>query len=117
MANKGSVRIIRVNLADNKLEKRALFLKHETLPEPRREFKEWASDYLIGLLVDDMADDVQLLKDEDRAIETEQSDKQLDKFDHIDIEAYLARRKSASALASAEDRSTRASIEDSNEDE
>jgi hypothetical protein len=93
MANKGSVRIIPVDLQDNMLEKRALFLRHKQLPEPRPEFKKYASDYLIGLAVEDLADDVQRLKDEAVAIETAESDKRLDRFTEGDIEAYLARKK------------------------
>ncbi len=97
MANKGSVRIIPVDLQDNKLEKRALFLRHKQLTEPRPEFKKYASDYLIGLAVADLADDVQRMKEEATATATAESDKQLDKFNEEDIEAYLARKKSDAA--------------------
>ena len=95
MASKGSVRIIRVDFADRKLEKRALFLRHKALPEPRVEFKEWVCTYLLNLASSDLADDVRQLMEEDQAIETEQSDKQLAKFSQEDIEAYLARKKEA----------------------
>lgn len=95
MSIKGSVRVIPVDLVNNKWEKRALFLKHEALPEPRMEFKEFVSDYLIELAVDDLAVDVQLLKDEQSRLETEQSDKRLDKYNRKDIEEYLARKKAA----------------------
>lgn len=93
MATKGFVRIIPVDLRDNRLEKRALFLRHQQLAEPRPEFKKYTSDYLIGLAVADLANDVQRLKEEATANATAESDKQLDKFPEEDIEAYLARKR------------------------
>ncbi len=96
MSTKGSVRIIPVDFTDNKLEKRALFLKHKARPAPRKEFKEFVSNYLIGLAVADLADAVKLLEEEDRANVAAQSDRQLDKFAEADIEAYLARKRAQS---------------------
>lgn len=94
--HKGSVRVIPVDLANFKLERRALLLRHKDLPEPRKDFKEFASSYLINLAKADLADDTRRLKEEDRAIEVEHSDKLLAKFDQADIEAFLARKKAES---------------------
>lgn len=94
--HKGSVRIIPVDLADCKLERRALILRHKEQPEPRTDFKEFASTYLINLAKADLAVDIERLKENDRAVEVELSNKQLAKFDQADIEAYLARKKAES---------------------
>ncbi len=101
MANKGSVRIVPVDFQNNMLEKRALFLRHKELTEPRPEFKKYASDYLIGLAVVDLANDVQRLKEEAVATATAESDERLGKFSKEDIEAYLERKKSDAAKQSA----------------
>lgn len=103
MASKGSVRIIPVDFAGNKLEKSALFLRHKQLPEPRKEFKKYASEYLIGLAVADLADDVHQLKQEAEALATKESDLRLDKFAETDIEAYLARKKADAQLDDSAD--------------
>ena len=58
-----------------------------------------ASDYLIGLAVADLADDVQRLEEEAVATATAESDGRLDKFSEEDIEAYLARKKSDAVAA------------------
>lgn len=95
MSTKGSVRIVPVDLADSKLERRVLFLKHKALPEPRVDFKKFASSYMLDLIRADLENDVHELKKEDKAIELTHSDKALDKFTKEDIESYLARKKVA----------------------
>ncbi len=100
MSTKGSVRIVPVDFHDNSLEKRALFLRYKQLPEPRPEFKKFASDYLIGLAVEDLSNDVQQLEAEAAATATAESDLRLDKFTPQDIESYLARRKRGDAMVS-----------------
>lgn len=97
MAKKGSVRIVPVDFVDNKLEKRALFLRYKALPEQRLEFKEWSSRYLLDLACADLSNDIELLKEQDKATETKESDKRLDKFSQTDIEAYLERKKTEGA--------------------
>ena len=93
MATKGSVRIIHVDFKDHKLEKRALFLRHKASSEPRKPFREYASNYLLSLAKTNLANDVELLKETDKATEVFQSDAKLDRFSQEDIEAYLARKR------------------------
>lgn len=97
MASKGSIRIVPVDFQNNKLEKRALFLRHKQLPEPRPEFKKYVSGYLIRLAAADLADDIQRLKEDATAAAVAESDAKLDKFTEGDIEAYLARKKTTTA--------------------
>ena len=98
MPHKGTVRKVPIDFADNKLERRVLFIKHLELPkEGRPEFKDWASKYIMALIVNDLSSDVEALIEEDAAAATAASNRGLEKFTNEQINAYLASKRAAAS--------------------